>query len=146
MVDPQNEDVSAGTLRVGIRPRAVRADESLQCGLQILVIGWGSLVQNHEIDVETLHTPIFVSTHKLTNDFQIFGLIDSNQHNWQIARYSTSPKQRRTALTSLQHLLRRTQRWIRIKHAICQTLEQMCLVGIHSQMMQLHLRLRPRER
>ena len=124
----------------------VRPNQSLQSGLQILIVGRGLFVQNHEIDGQLLHPPIFVGTHQLANDFQILGLIDSNQHDRQIAGDSVRPKRRRSALTSLQHVGRRPQRRIGVEHAIGQTLEEIGFVGVDAEMVKLHLRLGPRER
>ena len=114
--------------------------------MQILIVGRRPLVQNHEIDVEAFHPPIFVGAHQLANDFQVFVFIDPHQHDRQIARDSVGPQLRGAALASPQHVGGRPQGRIGIEHAICQALEQMRFVGADAQVMELHLRLGPRER
>ena len=129
-----------------MRPRLIRTCESLQRGLQILIVGWRPLVQNHEIDVEVLHPPIFVGAYQFANDFQVFGLVDPHQHDRQVAGDSVGPQLRRSALASLQNVGRGPQRRIGVEHAIGETLEEMRFVGTDAEVMELHLRLGPRER
>jgi len=122
------------------------SNQRLERALQILIVRRRALVKNHQIDGEPFHLPVLVSADQLADYFQIFGLVDSDQDDRQVARYIRAPEFRRAALAALQHVGRRPERRIRIEHAICETLKQMRLVGADAQVMQLHLRLGPRER
>ena len=122
------------------RPRLARTHQSIEAALQILIVGRRPLIHDHEIGVEMFHAPVIVGAHQLTNDFQIFGFVDPNQHNREIAGDSARPQLRLSALTPLQYFRRGAQRWVRVEHAISQTLEQMRFVGTDAQMMKLDLR------
>jgi len=87
-----------------------------------------------------------VGTHQLANDFQVFGLIDPNQHDRQVAGDPVGPKLRWSALAYLQNVGRGPQRRIGVEREIGETLEEMRFVGADPEVMELHLRLGPRER
>ena len=129
-----------------MRPRLVRPNQRLQRGLQILSVGRRPLVQNHQIDGEAFHPPIFVGAQQLADDLQVLDVIDPDQHDRQVAGNSVGPKRRWSALASLQHVGRRPQRRIGVEHVIGETLEEMRFVGVDAEVMELHLRLGPGER
>ena len=65
--------------------RLARADKCLQQRLQILSIGRRMLVQNDEIYREPLHPPVLVRTEQLPNNTHVLGIVDPNEHDWEIA-------------------------------------------------------------
>ena len=52
---------------------------------EVLDIGRGALVEDHQIDGELLQPPIFVRAQKLADEFQIVFVIDADQNDGQIA-------------------------------------------------------------
>ena len=86
-----------------------------------------------------------MGVHQLAHDFHVRGLVDPNQHDGQVTGNPGGPQLRLSALAAPQQVGRRPQRRVRIEHAIGDTLKEMRLVGVNVQVMQLHLRLRPRQ-
>ena len=93
-VRPKNEDAAERAIDPGSRPRLTGAHQRLDRDLKVLHIGRSALVQNDEIDSELLHPPIFMRLQHLVGDAEIFDLRNSQQHDWQIARYALRPQTR----------------------------------------------------
>ncbi len=90
-VGTQDEDASARAARWRLRLRIACADQGLETGLQILDVGGRLLVQDHEIDGQLLHPPIFMSAQQLARDFEIVGVVDPQQDDRQVPRYALRP-------------------------------------------------------
>ena len=72
--------------------RLAGAELRLQRGLEILRVGWGLFVQNHEIDCQLLHPPVFVGAQKLPDNTLILGIIDADQNNRHVSGDSVAPE------------------------------------------------------
>ena len=69
-------------VRSRLRPRQAHAHESLQCVLQILDIGHRTLVQDHQIRREALHSPIFVRLQQLADKYgDVFHGVDPQEQD-----------------------------------------------------------------
>ena len=84
-VGTHDEQPSASAHRVGVGPRGIRPHEGFQGALEILRVGGGSLIQDHEIDRQPLQPPILVGAKELANDLEIFHVVDPNQHDRDFA-------------------------------------------------------------
>ena len=76
------------------RPRLAGAHQGLNSHLEILDIGRAALVQDHEIDGELFHSPVFMRLQNLVNEIEIFDIGDSQQDDRQIARNPLGPQSR----------------------------------------------------
>ena len=72
-------------MRPRLRPRLAHAHQGFQRVLQILDIGRRTLVQDHEIGGEALHAPVLMRLQQLAGNGSIFGGIDAQQQNRDIA-------------------------------------------------------------
>ncbi len=61
--------------------RLARTHQGLQCRLEILYVGGGALVQDHEVDRELFHAPVLMSTEQLPDDLEIPVLVDSHEND-----------------------------------------------------------------
>ena len=59
--------------------------QSRQRDLQVLHIGRGALVQDHEVDGELLHPPVLVGLQQLVRDADVVDVVDPQQHDGQVA-------------------------------------------------------------
>ena len=75
-----------------LQARLAGPDLGLQSGLEILSVGRGLFVQDHEIDRQLLHPPVFVGAEELSDDTLILGFIDADQNDRQIAGNSVPPE------------------------------------------------------
>ena len=62
--------------------------------MQLLDVRGRFLVDDHQIDGELLHAPIFVRAEELSNDVEIVRIVDAHQNDRQIARNSLPPERR----------------------------------------------------
>jgi len=66
----------------------------LQRSLEILSVGWGLFVQDHEIHCQLLHPPVFVGAKQLSDNSLILGFVDADQNNRDVAGNSVPPERR----------------------------------------------------
>ena len=79
----------------------------------------------------------------MLDDLEIVIVVDSNEHDWQVAGYSQRPQGRRPQDVLAEYLAGCTQRRICVQHAIGDALELLRDIEIDSQVAQLNLCLRP---
>jgi hypothetical protein len=111
--------------------------------LEILCVGGRPFIQDHQIDSQLLHPPIFVGEEYLVNDLQITGFIDADQNDRQVAGDSVRPKHRRRAATPREHLGGWSQCRVHKQYSISESLEEVCFAGADSEMPELNLSLSP---
>ena len=102
-VRAQDEHGSPCAFSLRARPRLARPHQCLQGGLEILSVGRGPFVQDHEIDGQLLHPPVFVGAEQLPDDLQILDLIDPHQDDRQVAGDAVRPERRLSPLASSEH-------------------------------------------
>ena len=145
-VGPQHEDAAAPALHA-VRPgRLARAHQRLQRVLQILHIGRRALVQDHQIDRELLHPPVFVCLQQLPREIEMFDIGNAQQRDRQVAGNAHGPKPRLRAGTTADGVGRRPQRRSGMQQMAGETLEQPGLARVDAKVMELHLRLGPGQR
>ena len=64
--------------------RLVHPHQRLERNLKVLNTGRGALVQNHEIDRQSLQPPVFVCSQQLADEIKIMVLLDSDQQDGQV--------------------------------------------------------------
>ena len=141
----QDEERSARAFSLRVRRRRARPHQCLEGGLEILRVGRMPFVQDHEIDGQLFHPPVLVGAQQLTDDLQILDVVDPNQDDGQVARDPVRPQRRRSALASAEHFGGGAQRRVGVEDAVGETLEELRFVGPDAEMMELHLRLGPRQ-
>ena len=65
------------------RHRLVHPHQRVKRDLQILDIGRGVLVEDHQIDGQLLQPPIFMRSQKLADEIQMVVFLDPDQHDGQ---------------------------------------------------------------
>ena len=145
-IGAQDEHGPARIVARDPRHRLVHPHQRVERGLQVLDIGRGALVENHQIDRQLFQPPIFVRAQKLADEFEVVVLLDPHQHDGQIAGNSLRPERRRLARAALEDVGGRPQGRIGIEDMIGEALEQMRFVRADAEMVKLHLRLRPGKR
>ncbi len=134
-------------LSAAICPRGLaRALQRLQGNLQVLHIRRRALVQDHQVDRELLHPPVFVSLQQLACDRDVVDIVDPQQHDRQVAGNAVAPERRWTGAAATDCCRRRPQRRVGEQHVPRQALEQAGLGCRDAQVPQLHLRLGPGQR
>ncbi len=101
------------------------------------------LVENDEVDREPLHPPILVRPEQLPHDAHVVGLVDSHEHDREVAGYPVSPQRSGALRLTRKDLRGRPQGPIRVENAAGEALEKMRLVRADAEVVLLHLRLRP---
>ena len=84
-VGSQHEDTALPLRLTDRRPRLACPHQGLERDLQILDVRRRALVQNHEIDRQLLHPPVFVRLQQLAGDVEILDVGDAQQHDRQVA-------------------------------------------------------------
>ena len=74
------------------------------------------------------------------------GCVDPHQHDGQVARDAVRPETRRAPLVAGEEAGGRAQRRVRVEDPVGEALEEVGLVGLDAEVVQLDLRLGPRER
>ena len=59
-----------------LRLRLARADHPFERALQVLHIGRGALVQNHQVHGELFQSPVFVCLQQLAGDRHVLDMFD----------------------------------------------------------------------
>ena len=103
-------------------------------------------VDDHEVHVEELQSPILMRPQELADDIEVRHLVDPDEDDRQVAGDAVRPQPGRTALVPGQYARRRPERRIRVQDAVGQPLEEMSLFGVDAEVPKLHLGLRPRQR
>ena len=114
--------------------------------LQVLHIGRRPVVQDDKIDRMLAHLPVFMRADRLMQDGDVFGIVDLQQHDRQIAGNPQRPERglRRRARDDLRG--RGAQAGVIAHHHAAKRLE-IGRIGVgDAKMAQLHLRLGPGER
>ena len=88
----ENKHAAERFLPLVLQARLAGPDLGLQSALEILSVGWGLFVQDHEIDRQLLHPPVFVGAEQLTDNTLVLGFIDADEHNRQVAGNSVPPE------------------------------------------------------
>ena len=78
--------------------------------------GGGRLIQDHEIDRQTLAPPVRPRAHQLLHQFHTAAGLEAQQHDGQIPRYAARPEKRGTRFVRGEKRLRRAQRAVGIEH------------------------------
>ena len=110
-IGAQHEHGAARVVACDPGHRLVHAHQRIERGLQILHIGRGPLVQNHQIDRKLFQPPIFMRAQKLAHEFQIVLVLDADQHDRQIAGNPVRPERRYLAPAALENVGRRAAMW-----------------------------------
>ncbi len=126
--------------------RLARPDQRLQQCLQILNIGRGPLVQDHQIDRKPLQPPVLVGAEQLSHDSHIVGLVDPDQDDRDVTRNPVRPQGGGTARVARQHARGGPQRPVRVENAAGEALKEVGLIGPDAEMAELNLGLGPRQR
>ena len=72
--------------------RLAAPELGLQKGLEILSVGRGLFIQDHEIHCQLLHPPVFVGAKELPDNALILGFVDADQNNRDVAGNSVPPE------------------------------------------------------
>src|SRR5271170_8042825 len=114
--------------------------------LQLLHVGCGFLVDDDDVCRQLLHPPVFVRAQHLADDVHVVGIVNPRENDRQIAGNSLRPERGNIQRTAGQHIGGGTERRIHVEDGVREALEQKRLFRSDAQVMQLHLRLRPRQR
>ena len=83
-VDAHGIDGSLRQLGMKTWPGLAAAHGRVDAILQILHIGGGMLIDDHQVDGQTLHAQIFMGQQQFTNLRQILNVVNAQQHDGQI--------------------------------------------------------------
>ena len=103
------------------------------------------LVEDDEIHGEALHAPVFVRAKELANQADVIEVVHLHQHDRQVAGNSVRPEGIASAIRARQHVRSWTQRAVGENRGTSEALEQVGFVRRDAKMVQLDLRLGPRE-
>ncbi len=142
-IGTQDEHRAAGIIAGKSRHRLIHAHQRVDLDLQILDVGCGAFVEDHQIDSKLLQPPVFMRPQQLTYEFQLFWLCDADQDDGQIAGDSLRPQRRGPPHATFQVIRSGSQGRVGIKEVVGEALKQVRLVRIDSQMVKLHLCLCP---
>ena len=141
----QDEHATHAAVAVLHGVRLARPHQCLQRVVQVLGIRRPVLVEDHQIDIEHLQAPVLVGPQQLSDDVEVFRLVDSHEHDRQVTGDAVRPQARCPAVVAFQQGGRRPQRRVRVEDPVRQSLEQVRLVGVDAEVLQLDLCLRPRQ-
>ena len=122
-----------------------RPHRRLEGDLKVLNIGRCPFVQDHEINGELLHPPVFMRSQQLADDGNVLNVVNPHQNNGNVAGNALSPERRRAPAASANGIGRRTRRPIGVEHGTREALKEARLFSIDAEMTQLHRRLGPRQ-
>ena len=60
--------------------------------MEVFGVGGAVLVDDHDIDVEPLETPVLVRPQQLPNDVDVVELVDADHHDRQVAGDPVRPE------------------------------------------------------
>ena len=83
--------------------------QSRQCNLQVLHIGRGALIEDHEVNGELFHAPVLVGLQQLTRDGDVFYVGNPQQDDGQVAGNALAPERRGATAAATDGIRRRTQ-------------------------------------
>src|SRR5438270_8763738 len=113
----------------------------LEGDLKVLNIGGCPFVQDHEINGQLLHPPVFMRSQQLADNGNVLDVVDPHQNDGNVAGNALSPEGGWAAAASANGIGRRTRRPIGVEHVTREALEEARLVSIDAEMSQLHLSL-----
>ena len=96
----QHEHGATRDVRSDLRSGLTRTNQRLQGDLKVLDIGGCPFVQDHEIDGEMLHPPVFMGAQQLADDGDVFDVVDPHQNDRDVAGNPLSPECGRPAATT----------------------------------------------
>ena len=141
----EHENMPGRALLAELQPRLARPDERLERRLEFLNIRYRALVEDHQIDGQTLHPPILHRLEGFARDAELIDVRNPHQDDRQIARYPKTPKVGLTSTTAFNDVRSGSQRGRGEDGVPGKTLELFRGGAVDAQMSQLHLGLRPRE-
>ena len=145
-VCPQGKDGALGRGQAETRARLAAPHGRLDRAVKILNVGRRVLVEDDEIDRQTLHPPVFVGPQKLTHLRHVHGAVDAQEHDWQVARDRERPKPGLRPRAARDRGARRAPARVDIEDRGRQALEIRRLLRADTQVAQLDLALRPGQR
>src|SRR5579862_4258569 len=89
---PKEEDATPQLAGVGRKPQTAAAHEVVQNGLQILGIRRRFFIDDDEVRGDLLHAPVFMGAQQLSDDFDIFGLVNAHEHDGYVTGDSLGPQ------------------------------------------------------
>ena len=84
--------------------RLARPDKRLQGRLELLRVRVSLLVDNDEVDRQSLHPPVLMGAEELPDDSSILGLVDSDQDDREVAGDPVSPEGGGPRGVALEHV------------------------------------------
>ena len=145
-IGAQHEDRAARPVRADPQAGLAGPHHGLERGLKVLNIGRRPFVQDHQIDGELFHPPIFMGAQQLADDGDVLDLVDLNQNDGNVPGNALGPQRIRAGASPANGFGRRPHPRIGIKHVAREALKEARLVGIDAEIMKLHLRLGPGQR
>ncbi len=142
----QDEDAARFTLGPQVRPRMAGANQHLESDLQVLHVRRSSLVQDHEIDRQSLQMPVLAGAQHLADDAGILDLVDAHHNDRYVAGDALCPEHMLWGQSARDRIGGGAQRRSGIGYVAGQTLIQAGLQRRNVEMAQLHLRLGPGQR
>ncbi len=118
-------------------------NDVVQLLMQQLKIVSRRVVEDDQIDLQTLVMQVLVSAHDLLHRGHVGGFIDSHHDDRQIAADTVSPEGGLRLGVECEHVRRRTQRGIGVDDAGREALKQVSLFRVNFQMTHLDLCLGP---
>jgi len=87
-----NEHRAARAMGRGGRPRLGHPRLGFQGVLQVLDVGGSPIIEDHQINRETLHLPVFMCLKQMAGDGYVLDCVDSQQHDGNVAGNSLGPQ------------------------------------------------------
>ncbi len=142
-IGAQHEDVAGRAFLADLRPRLAGPHQGFQGDLQVLDIGDGALVEDHQIHRQPLHAPVFHRLQRLAGQLQLADIGDAHQDDRQIPRYAQAPQVGLAAAAGGDHLRGGAQGRGGEDGVAGQALELSGRGAVDAQVMQLDLGLGP---
>src|SRR5688500_6444513 len=111
--------------------------------MQRLGVTRGMVIEDYQIEFQSLRTEVLVRAQKLSRHRHIFFSLETQNHNRQVATDAVAPQARLRQTIQRQNMWPRTQRGVEVKNAAGQSLKKVGLVRIDMQVRHLDLRPRP---
>src|SRR4029453_10247293 len=99
-----------------MRPRPAGADQRLQGDLQVLDVRGAALVQDDDIDHQSLEAPVLAGAQDLADDGRLLDLVDAHQHDRHVARDSLRPQEMLSCEATANRIRRGAQRRTGVDH------------------------------
>src|SRR5271165_1966655 len=101
-----------------------RPHRRLEGDLKVLNIGRYPSVQDHEINGQLLHPPVFMRSQQLADDGNVLDVVDPHQNYGNVAGNVLSPEGRWAPAASANGIRRRTRRPIGVEHVAREALKE----------------------